>query len=178
MTIIEQVSEDLPNFPKDVIEQWIGFYAQSEGWPPSDPPDGRWSSLLGSRGLSYWQNLSWELETFSPNEIQLTPDSEDLISQIKAVFTLGTQNNYSRFMGQEAKDRFHSIIWYLRNEGTLPCAPVVLKHVEGYEILDGNHRVAAYQIWQNWKDQPTFQEEPLPVPIIEDVEFWVGSINA
>jgi hypothetical protein len=177
MSIIEQVEEDLPNFPQDIIEQWMGYYAQSEGWPPADPPEGRWGDLLGNRGLSYWQGVEWHLETLSPEVIQLTPDCEDLIEQIKAAHAERAQNAYSEFMGEEARNRFHNIIWYLRNEGSLPCPPILLNHDGAYEILDGNHRVAAYQLWVNWKDQRPFQREPFPVPLMDEVEFWVGYPN-
>lgn len=178
MSIIEQVEEALPNFPQDIIEQWIGYYAQSEGWPPGDPPEGRWSNLLGNRGLSYWQGVEWHLETLSPDVIELTPNCEELIEQIKAAHAEGADNAYSTYMGQEARDRFHNIIWYLRNEGVLPRPPVLLNHEGAYEILDGNHRVSAYQLWVNWKDKEIFQREPFPVDLAEAVDFWVGYPSA
>lgn len=49
MSIIEQVSKDLSNFPDDVIDQWVGYYAESEGWPPPTPLEGRWKGLLANR---------------------------------------------------------------------------------------------------------------------------------
>lgn len=46
MPILEALKESLPNFPNEVLQDWLRPYAISEGWPPSDTletlPEGRW----------------------------------------------------------------------------------------------------------------------------------------
>jgi hypothetical protein len=33
--MLDQISEVLPNFPEEVIEQWLLPFAEDEGWPPT-----------------------------------------------------------------------------------------------------------------------------------------------
>lgn len=49
MVAITDIKADLPDWPDDVIEQWLLKFAnQSEmGWPPPDPMEGhRWEVLI------------------------------------------------------------------------------------------------------------------------------------
>jgi hypothetical protein len=48
------IKNDLPDWPDEVIEQWIHYHAQSCGWPPPDPlGEHRWKRLLGGKPLDY-----------------------------------------------------------------------------------------------------------------------------
>lgn len=53
MSILDDISESLSNFPRDIIIQWVAYYAETEGWPPPNPLSGRWKKLLGDdQGVS------------------------------------------------------------------------------------------------------------------------------
>jgi hypothetical protein len=175
---MKQIAKDLPNFPDDIILQWIGYFAESEGWPPPEPLKGRWLSLLSNRNLDYWKSLSWKLETFNPLSLPFTESSQLNIQQIIAFHSAGEENEYSKFMGEESVFRFHQVIQFLREEGGFPHPPILLKHSEKYEVIDGNHRISAYYLWESWKDMPPFQKEPLPVSVSKDIQFWVGCDNS
>jgi hypothetical protein len=177
-SIPEQVAANLPNFPEDIIEQWMGYYAQSDGWPPPNPLQGRWYALLAGRPLSYWRGVEWRLEDLSPVCMSLIAECQDLIGQIIRAHELNESNPYSEFMGAEAQQRFHRLIWFLRTNGILPRPPIILEHRGQYEIMDGNHRFAAYLLWTRWQHKPPFQKEPFPVPLRETVAFWVGYAGA
>ena len=43
VTMFEQIKEDLPNFPDEVIVDWLLPFAMTDGWPP--------------RRMSRWENL-------------------------------------------------------------------------------------------------------------------------
>jgi hypothetical protein len=176
MSIIEQVSADLPNFPDDIVKQWIGYYAESEGWPPPEPLEGRWKSLLANKNLEYLKTVEWNLEVFYPPSLELTQDCNILIQEMVGFFVHSRPCNYSDFMGDEARPKLARLLQYLREQGDLPCKPILIKHVDKYEILDGNHRFVAYLLWEHWKDTKLFQKEPFPVTVSKEIEFWVGSI--
>jgi hypothetical protein len=178
MSVLDEISKSLSNFPRDIIIQWVAYYAETEGWPPPNPLSGRWKSLLGDRGLEYWKSLSWNLEKFYPSSFELVDGSSKIIQDIVGFHALNEENDYSRFMGEEAVHKLHQIIQYLRENGDLPCAPILIDHKGKYEILDGYHRVTAYLLCEQWKDTKTFQKEPFPVELDTEIEFWVGRSNA
>lgn len=174
LTPFEKVSADLPNFPEDIVEQWMGFYANSDGWPPPDPLQGRWKTLLAGRPISYWRRVEWRLEELAPERMTLTVDCKNLIGQIVRAHELGEKNPYSEFIGDDANERFHRLISFLRTKGNLPRPPIILNHGGLYEIMDGNHRFAAYLLWIRWQYGSPFQKEPFPVPLRETTAFWTG----
>ncbi len=178
--IQSQVAVDLPNFPAEIIEEWIGHYAESEGWPPPTPLVGRWRNLLAGHPFAYWKGLIWSKEDLSPLRMTLTDDCADLIGQIIEAHINGQKNNYSHFMGVEGREQFYHILRFLVSHGTFPKAPVVLHHANDYEIMDGNHRFAAYIAWSQLRQAPQALEilHEAPVPLRERVSFWVGrSVN-
>ena len=174
MRIIEQVSEDLPNFPDDVIDQWIGYYAESEGWPPPSPLEGRWKGLLANKDLEYWTSLKWSKEIIYPPSLVLTTQCNRSIQEMISFHAAGVPCAYSEFMGEEAGPRIARLLQYLREIGNLPCAPILVEKDGEHEIIDGNHRVVAYLLWEQWKDKEIFQKEPFPVTLSREIEFWIG----
>ena len=174
MRIIEQVSEDLPNFPDDVIDQWIGYYAESEGWPPPSPLEGRWKGLLANKDLEYWTSLKWSKEIIYPPSLVLTTQCNRRIQEMISFHAAGVPCAYSEFMGEEAGPRIARLLQYLREIGNLPCAPILVEKDGEHEIIDGNHRVVAYLLWEQWKDKEIFQKEPVPVTLSREIEFWIG----
>lgn len=63
MFSVANLKRDLPQWPDDVIEQWLLNFANEPdcGWPPPDPlGEHRWAALLGGRPLSWWQNVTWK----------------------------------------------------------------------------------------------------------------------
>jgi hypothetical protein len=178
MSIIKQVSKDLPNFPDDVIDQWIGYYAESEGWPPPIPLEGRWKGLLANKDLEYWSSLSWSKEVIYPSTLVLTPECNLRIQQMIDFHADGVSCAYSEFMGEEAKSRLARLLQFLRENGNLPCPPILIETGGEYEIIDGNHRVVAYLLWERWKDKENFQKEPFPAALSREIEFWVGRAYA
>jgi hypothetical protein len=48
MVTVADIRKDLPDWPDDVIEQWLLYFANEAdcGWPPPDPlGDHRWKRL-------------------------------------------------------------------------------------------------------------------------------------
>jgi hypothetical protein len=61
MVEMADIKNDLPDWPDDVIEQWLHYFAQDCGWPPPEPlGNHRWKGLLGGKPLSWWKKVSWK----------------------------------------------------------------------------------------------------------------------
>lgn len=140
------VERDLPEMPKPIIEQWLGPYVKSEGWPPRLGPDGvpsdRWRFLLGLRSLAFWRRVRWELRDLPLQFKDFEPHSKLTISELVDGYVLNRSNQYSSSI-PDRRVRFQSVLRYLVANGVLPVPVVLLSHPEGYSIMDGNHRVAA-----------------------------------
>ncbi|MBR0931595.1 hypothetical protein JQ561_33720 [Bradyrhizobium diazoefficiens] len=63
MTTLQDIKKDLPDWPDDVIDQWLLKFANQEGmgWPPPDPLAGRWKLLI-THPLSWWKDVTWTQE--------------------------------------------------------------------------------------------------------------------
>ena len=53
MKIEEAIAESLPNWPKQVIKEFLAPFAEDRGWPPHLGPDGtptnKWRKLFNNR---------------------------------------------------------------------------------------------------------------------------------
>jgi hypothetical protein len=77
MVEMAEIKNDLPDWPDDVIEQWLHYFAQDCGWPPPEPlGDHRWSGLLGGKPLSWRKKVSWKKK-----KIKCDLPSQMMISQ-------------------------------------------------------------------------------------------------
>lgn len=85
----------------------------------------------------------------------------------------GNPCDYSKYMGEEAKPKLARLLQYLHENGELPCSPILIEKDGEHEIIDGNHRVVAYLLWEQWKDREIFQKDPFPVTLSQEIEFWV-----
>lgn len=143
--LYERIAKDLPNFPDDIIKQWIGHYAKSDGWPPSNnyssPPSGKWYGTLQGKPLSFWRELNWYEKEIDINRIKFDSDFGDMSDRLIIEYTT---KNFTSFTIQDGKRRFDGIVLYIIKNGSLPVKPILLYQNNEYEILDGNHRIAAY----------------------------------
>jgi hypothetical protein len=81
MVTVADIQKDLPDWPDDVIEQRLLYFANEAdcGWPPPDPlGDHRWKRLLGGRPLSWWKNVTWSKQTVSCDLASLSNKSRDI----------------------------------------------------------------------------------------------------
>ena len=56
MVTLEDIKKTLPQWPDEVIGEWLIYFANDGlGWPPPEPyGDHRWGVLLGHRPVSWW----------------------------------------------------------------------------------------------------------------------------
>lgn len=184
--LYDRIKADLPNFPEDILEQWIGYYAKYDGWPPSENPDDtpkdRWTHLLLNRPLSYWLGITWSEESINLNHINWDPLYEKTIREIIFAHVFGEDNDYSKFMGYDGKTRFESILLYIRKTGYLPRKPILIYDNRCYEVCDGNHRIAASIFCSNQRysqiREVYFRKfETEPATLAENTLVWIGHSN-
>lgn len=144
---IRRIQQDLPAFPAEMINEWLGPYVRSEGWPPNSPrdavPTDRWQCLLGMRSVSYWASFTWMRAMITPTIEDIASDSSQTLVQLITGYVDGIPNIYTEQI-PNGKQRFQSVLRYISENHAFPGLPVLATQESGYEVLDGNHRMAAY----------------------------------
>lgn len=77
MVTRQDIKADIPDWPNDVVDQWLLRLANHPGmgWPAPDPMTGhRWELLL-TDPISWWKDVTWTPETrdCSFNELSTMP---------------------------------------------------------------------------------------------------------
>lgn len=174
---VADLKETLPEFPAEVLEDWLLPYANSEGWPPAKDndsvPEGRWRFLLGGRTLSQLRNIKWQEQNRHLSIYELRADYQQICVDMVLGAIQGHVNLYSSSI-KDLPERFHSILNYLREHGSLPKAPTLLSSPTGFQVLDGNHRLSAYFYGYGYFNLPV--DDALMDKTAGTQRFWVGSI--
>lgn len=170
------IKQDLPNFPDQVVRDWIEPFAEDEGWPPTAA---RWRNILKETDLDRWRSVSWELKEEDFSALVLSPSCTASMGTLLRAYIGGDENEYSQALGERGKERFQIQLHQLIDHGIFPSPPVLVDHGEGLEIMDGNHRVAALCAWLQWKDNAKFLEKlgKEPRPLKELQPIWVGTFE-
>jgi len=135
-----------PNMPDEVFELWLAPLIEGKGWPfksiEDDLQTTRWRYVLGlDYSLRQWAKCSWELMEIDLSQSSFTNGS---ISMVKAIIGHAVNNLPTETANVEnTKERFSSCVSYIKEHGTIP-KPIILTRVsDGFNVMDGNHRMAA-----------------------------------
>ena len=147
--MFEEIKSTLPNFPDEVITDWLLPFANELGWPPTHE---RWPYIfaqpIGSwyaTPTDFWRNTSWTKEVMDFSAIALTPSSRKCINDMLNAYLNNEDNSYRRTLGPRGKARYMNVMKYLLEQGHLPKPPVLLQEAHGHSIIDGNHRFLAWE---------------------------------
>jgi hypothetical protein len=149
--MIDRIKRDLPDFPDQVIDQWLEPLAKTDGWPPVAP---RWKYLLGETDLGYWRGFKWQLLEVAFETIGLALEAESRIAGLIDAYLHGAQNVYARTLGSEGRKRFEFHFDYLTGHGQLILPPVLVESRAGLQVMDGYHRIAAYYVFKEITNFP------------------------
>jgi hypothetical protein len=172
---LDQIKADLPDWPDDVIEQWLLKLANrgpDTGWPPPNPLGNHaWKHII-TNPLPWWNNVSWKLEVTDCDIEKLSTDTSQIVLKINIALTKGLKNVWG---DDDTRLRFNSALQYVLKHGAFPKPLVAMKVPSGLSVLDGNHRIAAHFFSQN---APESLLEKLGVkrPPREQ-EIWIGAHN-
>lgn len=159
--MFEKIKKDLPNFPDEVIKDWLEPFAISDGWPPTEP---RWKNLLG-RPVEEWMEVSWKHTEVNLKTLAFSRESHDAIDGLHQAYNLSKINTFSSLLGEAGKQRYMNAFYYLIEHGIFPKPIVILKQGSFHHIVDGNHRFLA------WTSALKFEQEIKEVPEDEMKEF-------
>jgi hypothetical protein len=142
---VTAIKADLPNWPDEVIEHWLLKLANrgpDTGWPPPEPLGNHaWKYILGNRPLSWWKNVTWQLEKRDVNFKILCQASRRIVNEMLDAHINHVANIYSRM--PDSKTRFESAARYIAQNGTYPKQLVAMQLGDGLSVIDGNHRMTA-----------------------------------
>jgi hypothetical protein len=140
MVTVADIKKDLPDWPDDVVDQWLVYFANEPdgGWPPPNPlGDHRWSRLFGGRPLSWWKEVSWKKGQIACSLSNFSTKAQSDVNGIISDVASGKADAVTK------RRHDHAFHWTLNNS-TFPMPILVMMVEDGYTILDGNHRMAAF----------------------------------
>jgi hypothetical protein len=172
MVSVADIQKDLPSWPEDVIEQWLLYFANEPdcGWPPPEPLDEhRWNRLLGGRPLSWWKNVTWKKQKVKCDLASLSfkarTDVADIVSQMK-----------SGVADASTKKRVAQSWLYIKDNAVFPRALVTMKIPDGLSLLDGSHRMAAFNMVQEMPNAEFAKINKKKAGLKQRV--WIGAHSA
>jgi hypothetical protein len=148
MVTVAEIKSDLPDWPDDVIEQWLHYFANEPdcGWPPPEPlGNHRWRGLLGGKPLSWWKQVSWKRQKIKCDVPSLTVKARSDVGEIVAQMNAGTAND-------STKKRVARSFLYIKDNGEFPHPLITIRKSDGVSLIDGTHRMAAFELVQALTD--------------------------
>jgi hypothetical protein len=169
MVSVADIKKDLPDWPEDVIENWLHYFANEPdcGWPPPEQlGNHRWSGLLGGQPLSWWKNVTWKKEKVKCELASLSSKARADVASIVAQMKSGVAD-------PSTKRRVARAWTYIKDNAVFPGALVTMRIPGGLSLLDGSHRMAAFNMVQEL-DSAQFEKINKKKPELEQ-EVWVGT---
>jgi hypothetical protein len=172
MFTVADIQKDLPDWPTDVVDQWLLYFANEPdgGWSPPDPLGvHRWNGILGGRPLSWWKHVTWNRQTVSCGLASLSDKSRGIASA--TIADIG-----SRTADDATRRRYQNAMQYILEHGEFPGSVIAMQVPSGLQVLDGNHRMAAFCGLQVMSD--AFFEKPNRKKASLEQEMWIGTHSA
>ncbi len=174
MVELADIKKDLPDWPDDVIAEWLLRLANrgpDTGWPPPEPlGDHVWKNILGGKPLSWWKGVTWKLEEHDVTFEALSTATQSIVSEMLEGHVNGAQNIYGHW--PESKARFLSAERFVSEHGTYPKPPLAMRLNEGLRVIDGNQRVTALCFRQSASKEILKLNG---VPPLKGHKVWVGT---
>ncbi|MDD2656044.1 MAG: ParB N-terminal domain-containing protein [Patescibacteria group bacterium] len=126
--------------PDQVIKDWLLPFAKEKGWPPKHETLG---PILMYKSIDWWNKIKWKKQKVLFDEIKLSTlyknNIINMVNYYKNKEDGQTKNGYQRII---------NIIKYIKKYNSLPKPVILITTKNGYDILDGNHRLTACTILQ------------------------------
>lgn len=139
--------EMLADMPDKVFELWIEPLIKLDGWPFWTAKDlnfsGVWSQYLLRHSVETFNNLVWERKQIPCRLASFNPDSRKIIKWIIHAHVHGLLTPGTKIKKGRGKDSFLRSRQFIQRTARLHTPVVLWKQLNGYQIMDGNHRIAA-----------------------------------
>lgn len=134
-----------PYMPDEVRELWLEPIAECYGWPfqslDDSTHDTKWRYVLPKLSLRELADFRWERKDINFATKPLCQESLRTIKGLYDEHVIGRATLYANVAG--TKERFRACADFISKHRTMP-KPVILRDTgDCYELLDGNHRIAA-----------------------------------
>jgi hypothetical protein len=140
--MFKQIKQNLPNFPDEIIIDWLLPRAEDLGWPPSGM---RWDAILLNKDLNFWRSVFWKQVDVNLTEINLEKITQKCIDGYREAYEENKKNIFSTGIS-DGRSRYICCLEYLLEHGKFP-KPICLLQGDGeYLIADGHHRFAAWKL--------------------------------
>jgi hypothetical protein len=140
--MIKIIKKDFPNFPNEIINDWLLPYAKNIGWPPTNK---RWENIFFGKSLQFWQSITWEQQNLNLSKIIFSSKTIEIFEDLKDAYFNNIENIYSR-SNPSGKSRYQNALKYIIQQGQFPKPICVLLENDQYSIVDGNHRFIAWWV--------------------------------
>ena len=137
--------EFFPSMPDEVFDMWLAPFIAEIGWPftehNTDTTGTRWVNLLGETPLPQWMSCTWDLVDIDFRKIKISTSSQFALHAVIQFCTAGTHTEAANLAN--TKDRFRACADFIAANGRIPSPIVAIIRGEEFDIVDGNHRIAA-----------------------------------
>ena len=185
MNLFENIKQDLPNFPDEIIKNWLVPIAKNYKWTSEQK---EWEGILFFKTIEFWQGKRWKKQNINLNEIVFSKETIDVRNGLYNTYVLNQDNSYSNL--GNGRNRFLRASSYLLENGNFFDPIYLLFEQSQYSVVDGNHRfVAWHSAMQLLEELANIKEEDrqnkikkikkffgikLIVPISNKQEVWVA----
>lgn len=167
---LEAIRTDIPNTPDDVIDIWLIPHFKRFHWPPTAGNEWRYVLGLGN-DLAWLQSLTWAKSIVALSPKLLSPKGLETVVTLSRTHLLGEATAISTMSDSYA--RFRRCCNFLKQHGSFPRPIILGTSRDGFDVLDGNHRLSAYFYLYGYFDVEN--DETPALNVSEQQEVWIAS---
>lgn len=178
--LFESIQHDLPNFPGQMIYDWLLPFAEDLEWPPGPSmhelnPRTRWAGIL-RQPIVRWQGVKWSLIEIEPTKLEYSSESLQGIKDMLDGHFGGAPTFLTIMLGDGSKERLLRQVGVLMHYGKFHEPPILLKDRGKHVIVDGSHRMSAlsFILTNPGIVEQLKKPETLYTPLALKHQFWVG----
>ena len=140
-----KIAADLPNFPEELIQDWIMRHGPNE-WPPTfdkwEEPQGEWRRVLVYGPLDWWRQVQWVREAIPLDSKR--PEGWLNVSEADALrYAYEKRMDHPDGFPEGESERVKYHVGFILEHGRMNGAPILFRARGRLEPLDGLHRLAA-----------------------------------
>ena len=142
---VQKARQIFPKMPQEVFDLWIKPGVEIYGWSFLSTPEPlvgtRWQRLCAGSSLRDWVTLDWNLTSLPLMESIFHPQTVARAEAIIGHCVRGEQTVTANL--HNTKERFWACASFIEINRRVPQPLIAVDLPAGFEIVDGNHRLAA-----------------------------------
>jgi hypothetical protein len=138
--------EFFPKMPDEVFDMWLSPFIEEIGWPfksDTETTKGtRWENLFGiDRSLRDWAACSWMLIDIDTSRFKISTSSQ---FTLHALIQSANGCKPAEMVNlSNTEQRFRACAEFIVESGRIPAPIIAVFSGDEFDIIDGNHRIAA-----------------------------------